>query len=84
MDNITYLIGPLAFKEIGTEYTYHKLPYMSEAATQKLYVDLYLKEAGWDVLDAENVAQPGKAGRGSVTAIMAFMAGTESRWQSLK
>ena len=62
LDNITYLIGLLAAKETGTEYTYHKPPYMSEAATRKLYVDLYLKEAGWDVLDAENVAQPGKAG----------------------
>ena len=35
---------------------------MSEANTRKLYIDLYLKEAGWDVLDAENVAIAGKAG----------------------
>ena len=61
-ENITYLIGLLAAKETGTEYAYHNSPYMSEAATRKLYVDLYLKEAGWDVLDKENVAQPGKAG----------------------
>ena len=32
LDNITYLIGLLAAKETGTEYTYHKPPYMSEAA----------------------------------------------------
>ena len=61
-ENITYLIGLLAAKETGTEYAYRKPPYMSEAATRKLYVDLYLKEAGWDVLDKENVAQPGKVG----------------------
>ena len=61
-DNVTYLTGLLAAKEAGTEHAYHKPPYMSEAATRKLYVDLYLKEAGWDVLDTENVAQPGKAG----------------------
>jgi type I restriction enzyme R subunit len=26
-------------------------PYMSEAATRKIYIDLYLNEAGWDVLE---------------------------------
>ena len=61
-ENVTYLIGLLAAKETDTEYAYYKPPYMSEAAPRKLYVDLYLKEAGWDVLDKENVAQPGKAG----------------------
>ena len=35
---------------------------MSEAATRKLYIDLYLKEAGWDVLDTENIRIPAKAG----------------------
>ncbi|MBR6332060.1 MAG: DEAD/DEAH box helicase family protein, partial [Dehalococcoidales bacterium] len=35
---------------------------MSEAETRRLYIDLYLKEAGWDVLDTENVALAGKAG----------------------
>ena len=35
---------------------------MSEAATRKLYVDLYLGEAGWDVLETENLAMPGMAG----------------------
>ncbi len=61
-ENITYLLGLLAARETGTEHIYHKPPYMSEAATRRLYVDLYLKEAGWDVLNKENVAQPGKAG----------------------
>ena len=41
---------------------YEKLPYMSELATRKLYIDLYLREAGWDVLTAENTIIPGKAG----------------------
>ena len=61
-DNIAYLIGLIASKENGTESAYRKPPYMSEAATRRLYIDLYLKEAGWDVLDVENLAQPGKAG----------------------
>ena len=59
-ENVTYLIGLLAAKENGTEYAYHKPPYMSEAATRKLYVDRYLEEAGWEVLDKENVALPGR------------------------
>ncbi len=42
--------------------TYVKLPYMSEAATRKLYIDLYLREAGWEILESENVVLPGKAG----------------------
>ncbi|MBP3919441.1 MAG: DEAD/DEAH box helicase family protein [Clostridia bacterium] len=61
-DNIAYLIGLIASKENGTESAYRKPPYMSEAATRRLYIDLYLKEAGWDVLDVENLAQPAKAG----------------------
>ncbi len=61
-DNISYFIGLLEAKEKGAESTYRKPPYMSEAATRRLYIDLYLKEAGWDVLDVENLAQPGKAG----------------------
>lgn len=61
-DNISYLVGFLSAKEGGTDASYHKPPYMSEAETRRLYIDLYLKEAGWDVLDTENVALPGKAG----------------------
>ncbi len=36
--------------------------YMSEANTRKLLIDLYLKEAGWEVCDQEDVCVPGKAG----------------------
>lgn len=61
-DNMSYLIGLISSKENGTESAYRKPPYMSEAATRRLYIDLYLKEAGWDVLDVENLAQPAKAG----------------------
>lgn len=35
---------------------------ISEAQTRKLYIDLYLKEAGWKVLDKDNVKLPEKAG----------------------
>ncbi len=34
---------------------------ISEAETRKLYIDLMLKEAGWDVLDIEGSVQPSKA-----------------------
>ncbi len=61
-DNIAYLVGLIEAKENGTIASYKKPVYMSEAATRRLYIDLYLKEAGWDVLDAENVVMPAKAG----------------------
>ena len=61
-DNIAYLVGLIEAKENGTAIAYKKPPYMTEAATRKLYIDLYLKEAGWDVLDKDNVALPSKAG----------------------
>ena len=34
---------------------------ISEAETRRLYIDLMLKEAGWDVLDTEGAVQPSKA-----------------------
>ncbi len=34
---------------------------ISEAETRKLYIDLMLKEADWDVLDTEGAIQPSKA-----------------------
>ncbi len=61
-NNISYLVGLIEAKESGTLSNYQKPPYMSEAATRRLYIDLYLKEAGWDVLDTENVVMPSKAG----------------------
>jgi len=60
-DNLAYFIGLIEAQEKGTRAQYQKPPYMSEANTRKLYIDLYLKEAGWDVLDTENVAIAGKA-----------------------
>ena len=35
---------------------------ISEAKTRKLYIDLYLREVGWKVLDKDNVKLPEKAG----------------------
>ena len=61
-NNIFYLIGLIKAKENGTEATYRKPPYMSEAETRRQYIDLYLQEAGWEVLTKENIAQPSKAG----------------------
>ena len=62
VDNVSYLVGLVESKDNGTYEDYQKLPYMSEANTRKLYIDIYLREAGWEVLDNENVVQPGKAG----------------------
>lgn len=60
--NLLYLIGLLEAQKSGTRAEYQKPPYMSEATTRKLYIDLYLREAGWDVLETENVCVAGKAG----------------------
>lgn len=40
----------------------HKKPTeLSEVETRRLYIDLLLNEAGWDVLEKENLIVPGKA-----------------------
>lgn len=62
LDNLTYFIGFIEAHESGILHSYAKPPYMSEATTRKLYIDLYLNEAGWDVLEKENVAVAEKAG----------------------
>ena len=61
-DNITYFIGFIEAKENGTVHQYKKPLYMSEEATRRIYVDSYLKEAGWEILDTKNLIQPSKAG----------------------
>ena len=45
-----------------TSFTAQRPEYMSEAKTRKIYIDLYLREAGWEVCDKENVSIAGKAG----------------------
>lgn len=60
----TSTIVEAADKEAVTDKTPVKevaLPDISEAETRKLYIDLMLKEAGWDVLDTEGAIQPSKA-----------------------
>lgn len=61
VENLENLFAYLKVRESGSPASYQPLPYMSEANTRKLYVDTYLKEAGWDVLETENVIQPTKA-----------------------
>lgn len=61
-DNVAYLYGLINHKDSGFEGSFAKPAYMSEASTRKLYIDVYLQEAGWDVLETENVIMPGKAG----------------------
>lgn len=62
LDNIAFLIEFIEAKESGTPEKQKKPVYMSEAATRRLYIDLFLNEAGWDVLDTENTPMPAKAG----------------------
>ena len=56
-DNIAYFVSL-----IENNTAVPKPLYMSEAETRRLYIDLYLQEAGWEVLDTPNVAMPFKAG----------------------
>lgn len=62
LDNINYFLEFILARSAGTSSAYHKPPYMSELMTRKLYIDLYLQEAGWEILDVENLACPAKAG----------------------
>lgn len=62
--NLEYFDSYCAWKEKSVsdaQSSYPKMPYMSEANTRKLYIDLYLKEAGWEVLEKENTPYPSKA-----------------------
>lgn len=61
-ENISNIIEFLDAKDKGTFSAYCKPSYMSEASTRKLYVDLYLKEAGWEIVDQDNLPIPAKAG----------------------
>ncbi len=62
IDNMSGLIGFIIDKANGADIKYKKMPYMSEAVTRRIYIDMYLQEAGWDVLETEDLAQPEKAG----------------------
>lgn len=52
-DNIVFFVRFLVKKyEESSEMEVFVLPqYMSEAKTRKIYIDMYLNEAGWDVLE---------------------------------
>lgn len=62
VENISAVAELIEHREHTPDIPYRKPPYMSEANTRKLYIDLYLREAGWEVLESENVAQPSMAG----------------------
>ena len=70
--------GKTPVKEIPTD--------ISEAETRKLYIDLMLKEAGWEVLSTEGAIQPSKAcievevhGMPTVQSSMPHITYTDSR-----
>lgn len=62
VENMKSFLAFLDAREDGMMSSYVPLPYMSEAATRRLYVDTYLGEAGWKVLETENLIQPKTAG----------------------
>lgn len=62
LENAKSFVAFLSCKESGDTSGFVAEHYISEAMTRKLYIDLYLKEAGWDVLEVENQIFPGKAG----------------------
>lgn len=61
-DNIRAIAELIGLRINTPEKQYVKPPYMSEANTRKLYIDLYLKEAGWIISEEKNIIQPCKAG----------------------
>lgn len=60
VDNTEFFLDFVTAKQNGTAVT-TKPVYMSEAATRKLYIDKYLEEAGWEVLETKGVQAAGKA-----------------------
>lgn len=62
LNNMQSFVAFLECKEGGDVSEFVAAHYLSEEMTRKLYIDLYLKEAGWDVLETENQIFPGKAG----------------------
>lgn len=59
--NIETLADLIARKQTGNAVIKTQA-YMSEENTRKIYIDTYLKEAGWEVLTVNNLIQPLKAG----------------------
>ena len=61
VDNLENFIKFLDHRNESTEPI--KSPeFFTEAETRAAYIDMYLREAGWDVLTQKGVALPGKAG----------------------
>lgn len=54
-------IGSIDVGIISKEPVQAQAPDITEAETRKLFIDLMLKEAGWEVLDEEGTIVPGKA-----------------------
>ena len=59
-DNTEFFLNFIKAKQSGVAVT-SKPVYMSEAETRKLYIDKYLEEAGWEVLETKGVQVAGKA-----------------------
>lgn len=61
LDNVSYLLSYIDQKNNTYACVIEKPLYMSEYMTRKLYIDKYIEEAGWEVLEQKGVAVPGKA-----------------------
>nr|MCR5202884.1 hypothetical protein [Lachnospiraceae bacterium] len=62
LENIKLFVYYLETKEASGDSSFKLPKHMNELETRRLYVDKYLEEAGWEVLEKKNVPQPGKAG----------------------
>lgn len=61
VNNTGLFLDIIEAKASGKSTVYQKPAYLSEAMTRKLYIDTYLEEAGWEVLEQEGVPVAGKA-----------------------
>ncbi len=60
--NLDYIINVLESKNTEkSSINQKKSSFFTEKETRKEFIDLYLNEAGWEVLETKNLAQPGKA-----------------------
>lgn len=59
--NLEFFLDFLRSKE-SSEDKIESPEFFTEFETRKIYIDTYLREAGWDILEEKGVMYPGKAG----------------------
>lgn len=61
-DNVLSILKYIECKEREDLSAYKNPDSLSEYETRKIYIDTYLREAGWEILEIENQCVAGKAG----------------------